>query len=144
MLTLTIMQRVAATELMAHNRRPKKFYNKIKEAQTLCTEVKGLAFDYFKNIFIIGKKDLMRCAHSSLNDYIMKHISSEINELDLFSDSTNKLLHLSNKGAYKDPVSVNEKKIADIKEVMRHIQSGTLELYYHVTSWKTTNTENDG
>nr|CAI5820281.1 unnamed protein product [Callosobruchus analis] len=157
-------KKVAAAELMVHKRRAKKFYNKIKEAQTS-----------FKNLFIIGRKDLMRCAHSSCNDYIMKHISSEINELDLLSDYVQFLyessspgyvktweyidgLHsdiikllkehkedptLSNKGAYKDPVSINEKKIGDIKKVMRHIQGGTLEFYYHVTSWKTTNTEND-
>nr|CAI5832740.1 unnamed protein product [Callosobruchus analis] len=136
-----------------------------------------------------ARKDLMRCAHSSLYDYIIKHISSEISELDLFSDrrdgfkratfavsnykrflyessspgyvktweyidglqsDTIKLLKeyeenppLPNNGACKDPVPINEKKIADIKKVMRCIQGETLQFYYHVISWKTTNTEND-
>nr|CAI5869363.1 unnamed protein product [Callosobruchus analis] len=43
-------KRVAAAELMVHKRRAKKFYNKIKEAQTLCTEVMGLGFDYMQNM----------------------------------------------------------------------------------------------
>nr|CAI5845201.1 unnamed protein product [Callosobruchus analis] len=46
-------KRVAAAELMVHKRRVKKFYNKIKEVQTLCnerTEVMGLAFDYIQNM----------------------------------------------------------------------------------------------
>ncbi|VEN61902.1 unnamed protein product [Callosobruchus maculatus] len=46
-------KRVAAAELMVHKRRAKKFYNKIKEVQTLYTErpdVMGLAFDYMQNM----------------------------------------------------------------------------------------------
>ncbi|CAH2009643.1 unnamed protein product [Acanthoscelides obtectus] len=46
---------------------------------------------------------------------------------------------LPNDRAYKEPIPINEKKILDIKKVMCH----TLEFYYHITSWKTTNMEND-
>nr|CAI5850987.1 unnamed protein product [Callosobruchus analis] len=62
---------VAAAELRVHKRGAKKFYNKIKEAQTLCTEVMGLVFDYMQNMllphtpvqefFIIGSSG---CTHS--------------------------------------------------------------------------------
>nr|CAI5837188.1 unnamed protein product [Callosobruchus analis] len=50
---------------------------------------------------------------------------------------------LPNNGAYKDPEPINEKKIADIKKVMRRIQGESLQFYYHVISWKTRNTGND-
>nr|CAH7725217.1 unnamed protein product [Callosobruchus chinensis] len=49
---------------------------------------------------------------------------------------------LPNKKAYKDPVPINEKKIAHVKKVMPHIQGETLEFYYYVTSWTTTNCRN--
>ncbi|CAH2010321.1 unnamed protein product [Acanthoscelides obtectus] len=38
--------------------------------------------------------------------------------------------------AYQEPVSINHKKITDIKKVMKYIIGETLEFYYHVTSWK--------
>lgn len=325
-------KRVVAAELMVHKRRAKKFYNKIAEVQTLCTErpeVMGLAFDYMQNmplphipvqeifyfrqlwVFAFQIHNLKEnTGHfytyhegqgqkgpnevcTFLNDYIMKHIPTEITELHLFSDGCagqnrnqtmvrfllslqatkrfNKIYHyfpirghsflpcdrdfacakrnfrkndriyipeeyedliltsrkrqpftvkqirytdvidfknwwtdyykktcstrgtgpnketfavsnyrqflyessnpgyvktweyidglnshtfkllkehknsppLPNSKAYKEPVPINEKKILDIKKVMTYTHGEVLEFYYHITSWKTTNAEND-
>lgn len=42
---------------------------------------------------------------------------------------------------YTTPVPINQKKIDDIKKVMQYITGENLEFYYHVTSWCTTDAE---
>lgn len=42
------------------------------------------------------------------------------------------------KQAYKEPVPINSKKIADLKKVLQYISGEELEFYYHVTSGPTT------
>nr|CAI5832624.1 unnamed protein product [Callosobruchus analis] len=45
--------------------------------------------------------------------------------------------------AYQEPVPINHKKIVDIKKVMKYIHGETLEFYYHITSWKQSDANED-
>lgn len=45
--------------------------------------------------------------------------------------------------AYKEPPPINKKKIDDIKKVMQYISGETLEFYYYITSWHTTDAEDE-
>lgn len=45
--------------------------------------------------------------------------------------------------AYKVPLPINIKKINDVKKVMKYMSDEILEFYYHITSWETSNEEQE-
>nr|CAI5829675.1 unnamed protein product [Callosobruchus analis] len=175
---------IAAAELRVHKRRAKKFYNKIKEAQTLCTEVMGLAIDYMQNVllpytpvqefFIIGSSG---CTHSkyvhnikenpgdgskretfAVSNYKQFLYESSIpgyvktwEYIDGLHSDIIKLLKehkenppLPNNGAYKDPVPINEKKIADIKKLLEFMMNNKAAAFDTEQLQFNLNMSNDG
>lgn len=59
----------------------------------------------------------------------------------LKQNKENPVLPTDKRYSFNQPVPINKKKVDDIKKVMQYIIGENLEFYYHVTSWCTTNAE---